>query len=86
MPPPEADVKLCPADEDPNVLCRSAGRVQKEQAVRRRALRALVRDLIKLKRVVSRGRLKDVDAIAQRIGTLKERHRSLCRYLKQAAF
>lgn len=83
---PEVDVKLCPADEDLYVLCRSAGRVQKEQAMRRRALRGLVRDLIKLKRLVARGRLKDVDAIAERIGGLKERHRSLCRYLKKLRF
>jgi hypothetical protein len=55
---PEVEVKLCPADEDLYVLCRSRGRVEKEHAMRRRALRACVRDLSKLRRLVASGRLK----------------------------
>lgn len=69
---PEVEVKLCPEDEDLYVLCRSRGRVEKEHAMRRRALRACVRDLIKLRRLVAHGRLKDADAIAQRLGGLRE--------------
>lgn len=79
---PQVQVKLCPADEELYVLCRSAGRVQKEQAMRRRALKACVRDLIKLRKLIVAGKLKDGDLIAQRIGGLKERHRPLCRFLK----
>jgi hypothetical protein len=34
------EVKLCPNDGDVYVLARSQGRVQKEQAMRRRVLKA----------------------------------------------
>ena len=57
---PGVEVKLCPEDEDLYVLCRSEGRVEKEHAMRRRALRACVRDLIKLKRAVAAGRLRGI--------------------------
>jgi len=67
------------------VLCRSEGRVEKEHAMRRRALRACVRDLVKLRRTVAAGRLKDPDTIQQRLGGLKERHRPVCRYLSKLA-
>ena len=50
----EVEVKLCPNDNDVYVLARSQGRVQKEHAMRRRVLKACVRDLIKLKRSVVR--------------------------------
>jgi hypothetical protein len=82
---PGVEVKLCPHDGDIYVLCRSKGRVEKEHAMRRRALRSCARDLIKLKRAVAAGRLKDPDAIQQRLGGLKERHRPICRYLSRLA-
>jgi len=82
---PGVEVKLCPHDQDIYVLCRSAGRVEKEHAMRRRALRACVRDLIRLQRTVAAGRLKDPDIIQQRLGGLKERHRPICRYLSKLA-
>ena len=50
----EVEVKLCPNDNDVRVLARSQGRVQKEHAMHRRALKACVRDLIKFKRAVAR--------------------------------
>lgn len=78
----EVEVKLCPNDDDVYVLCRSQGRVQKEQAMRRRALKACVRDLIKLKRSIARGTIKDSRLIARRIAHLEERHRPMWRFLK----
>ncbi len=83
---PEVEVKLCPADQETYVLCRSGGRVEKEHAMRRRALRACVRDLIKLRRLVAHGRLKDESAIFQRIGGIRERHRATCRFLQTFAY
>jgi hypothetical protein len=79
---PEVEVKLCPAEEEIYVLCRSGGRVEKEHAMRRRALRACVRDLIKLRRLVAHGRLKEQSAILQRMGGIRERHRATCRFLQ----
>jgi len=79
---PEVEVKLCPEEEEIYVLCRSGGRVEKEQAMRRRALRACVRDLIKLRRQVARGRLKKESTILQRMGGIRERHRAMCRFLE----
>ena len=81
----EVEVKLCPADGDIYVLCRSQGRIQKEQAMRRRALKALVRDLVKLRALIARGRLKNGKHIDRRIAHLEERHRSFWRYLRSCA-
>ena len=78
----EVEVKLCPNDNDVYVLARSQGRVQKEHAMRRRVLKACVRDLIKLKRSVARGSLKDSKLIERRIAHLEERHRPMWRFLK----
>ena len=78
----EVEVKLCPNDNDVYVLARSQGRVQKEHAMRRRVLKACVRDLIKLKRSVARGSIKDSKLIERRIAHLEERHRPMWRFLK----
>jgi transposase len=79
---PEVEVKLCPTDGDLYVLCRSQGRVAKEQAMRRRSLKALVRDLVKLRALVAKGRLKQPRHIERRIAHLEERHRSYWRFLQ----
>ena len=79
----EVEVKLCPESEEIYVLCRSSGRVGKERAMRRRALRAFVRDLIKLRRVVARGQLRAVRTIEKRMAWLEERHRSMRRFLSR---
>ena len=78
---PEVEVKLCPADGDLHVLCRSQGRVHKEQAMRRRALKALVGGLVKLRARMARGRLGDPGTIERRIAHLEERHRPFRRFL-----
>ena len=82
----EVEVKLCAQDHDTYVLCRSAGRVQKEHAMRRRALKALVGDLLKLKRSVARGHLKDEAKIQRKIAHLEERHRLMWRFLKHCSY
>lgn len=69
------EVKLCPMDDETYVLCRSQGRVQKEQAMRRRVLKKLVRDLIKLRVQIARGRLRKESSIQRRI-TIPEREQA----------
>ncbi|MCX6868840.1 MAG: IS1634 family transposase [Verrucomicrobia bacterium] len=82
---PEVEVKLCPADNDLYVLCRSQGRIQKEQAMRRRAIKALIRDLIKLRNLIAKGKLKNAKTIDRRIAHLEERHRPCWRFLNHCA-
>lgn len=79
----EVEVKLCPESEEIYVLCRSQGRLEKEHAMRRRALRAFVRDLIKLRRQVARGALTDGRNIERRMAWLEERHRPMRRFLSR---
>ncbi len=77
----EVEVQLVPESDEVYVLCRSAGRRQKEQAMRRRWLRALVWDLFALRRRVRSGRLKQHDQIHLQIGRLTERHAQAWRWL-----
>ena len=79
----EVEVKLCPDSQETCVLCRSAGRVGKEHAMRRRALRAFVRDLVKLRRAVARGALREARTIERHMAWLEERHRSMRRFLRR---
>jgi hypothetical protein len=78
----QVEVKLCPLDGEIYVLCRSQGRILKEQAMRRRVLKKFVRDLVKLRRVIANGRLRDEATIQRRIAHLEERHRPMWRFLK----
>lgn len=80
------EVKLCPMDGETYVLCRSQGRIQKEQAMRRRVLKKLVRDLIKLSRQITKGRLRKESSIQRRIAHLEERHRPMWRFLKHCTY
>ena len=82
----EVEVKLCPNDNDVYVLARSQGRVQKEHAMRRRVIKACLRDLIKLKRSIVRGSIKDDKLIERRIAHLEERHRPMWRFLKHCRY
>jgi transposase len=56
------------------VLARSRQRAEKERAMRRREIRGLMRDLVKLARRVRLGQLKDPGKIHQQIGRLRERY------------
>ena len=64
------------------VLARSRKRAKKEQAMRARQIRGLMRDLIKLARRVRLGRLKNAENIHQQIGRLQERYRGSRRYVR----
>jgi transposase len=67
------EVKCVLQDGQTYVLARSYHRRLKERAMRRRQLLGLHRDLKKLANSVSSGRLKNGDAVLQRLGRLSER-------------
>ena len=74
--------QLIPESEEVYVLCRSAGRVLKERAMRQRWLRKLIGDLRKLRQRVQDGRLKEREGIQRAIGRLQERHPQAWRWLQ----
>ena len=77
----EVEVQLVPESDEVYVLCRSVGRQQKERAMRRRWLKALVRDLFALRRRVRSGKLKQPDLIQMQLGRLSERHPQAWRWI-----
>ena len=76
--------QLVPENDEVYVLCRSAGRKAKEQAMRWRWLRGLIGDLRALRRRVARGQLKNPDLVQQAIGRLSERHPQAWRWVSVA--
>lgn len=78
----EVQVQLIAEADETYVLARSRARAQKEGAMRSRVVRGLMRDLIKLRRLLRHGRLKDPDKVLLRVGALRERYPQARRYLK----
>ena len=78
----QVQVQLVAEADEVYVLCRSAGRVQKERAMRRRWLRRLISDLRGLRRRVKEGQLKQRELIQRGIGRLQERHPQAWRWLQ----
>jgi transposase len=70
---PEVQVQLLPEGPETFVLARSADRAKKEEAMRWQQIWELMRDLIRLRRGIGRGTIKDPDKILMRIGRLQER-------------
>ena len=66
-------VQLLPAGPETFVLARSEDRAKKEEAMRWRQVRGLMRDLVCLRRSIRRGTLKDETKILMRVGRLAER-------------
>ena len=78
----EVEVQLIAEDnKETYVLARSRARAQKESAMRSRVVRGLMRDLIRLRRLLRHGRLK-TDKVLLHLGRLKERYQQAWRYLK----
>jgi transposase len=69
----EVQVQLLPEGNETFVLARSADRAKKEEAMRRRQVRGLMRDLVRLRRGIRHGTLKDEAKILMRVGRLSER-------------
>jgi transposase len=66
-------VQLIEQDQETYVLARSVDRARKEEAMRGRQIRGLMRDLVRLRRSVRRGILADSDKVMMRLGRLSER-------------
>ena len=79
----EVQVQLIAQDNNETyVLARSRTRAQKESAMRSRVVRGLMRDLIRLRRLLRHGRLKDPAKVLLHLGRLKERYQQAWRYVK----
>jgi transposase len=78
----EVEVQLVAEDQETYVLARSHARAQKERAMRLRVIRGLMRDLIRLRRSIRDGRIKDTDKLLMRLGSLSERYPQAWRYVK----
>lgn len=71
------DVKLCPSPdggEETFILCRSAARRQKEQAIHDRFVEHLEKGLTRIKKSCASGRVKNPEVVGRRIGRLLERY------------
>ena len=66
-------VQLIKAQAETYVLARSVDRAKKEQAMRWRQIRGLMRDLVRLRRSLRKGTLVDADKVLMRLGRLSER-------------
>jgi len=79
---PRVAVQLIPQDQETYVLARSVDRAKKEEAMRWRQIRGLMRDLIRLRRAVRRGSLVSSDKVLMRLGRLSERWPRAWRYIR----
>lgn len=79
---PKVEVKLERRGEETYVLCRGAGRVEKDRAIRRKQEQRLLADLDKLARRVENGGLVKEEKIGEAIGRLKERYPRVARYYR----
>ncbi len=66
-------VQLIVQEQETYVLARSVERAQKEEAMRWRQIRGLMRDLVRLRRSIRKGTLADSDKVMMRLGRLSER-------------
>jgi transposase len=73
-------IKRVTSGTEVHVLCRSDGRLKKDQAIRDKHDQRFVRDLTKLQTRVARGRLRAPGKIHEALGRLKERYPRVARY------
>jgi transposase len=73
---PEVEVKkvAIPAGEETYVLCRTAGRKEKEKAIRSRFSNSMEKALKGLEKTIVTGRLKDRNKMERRLGKIQARH------------
>jgi transposase len=70
---PSVQVQLIEQEHETYVLARSVDRARKEEAMRWRQVRGLMRDLVQLRRSIRKGTLVDPDKVLMRLGRLSER-------------
>ncbi len=73
---PEVEVKkvAIPQGEETYILCRTAGRKEKEKAIRRRFSNRMETALKGLEKAIVAGRLKDRNKMERRLGKIQARH------------
>ena len=74
-------VQCIEREQETYVLARSVDRAKKEEAMRWRQIRGLMRDLIKLRRSIHKGTLVNPDKVLMRLGRLAERWPRAWRYV-----
>jgi transposase len=76
---PEVEVKkvTIPQGEETYILCRTAGRKEKEQAIRNRFSSSMEKALKGLEASIALGRLKDRHKMERRLGKIQARHPSV---------
>jgi len=76
---PEVEVKkvAIPQGEETYILCRTAGRKEKEKAIRNRFSSSLEKALNGLQKTIALGRLKDRHKMERRLGKIQARHPSV---------
>ncbi len=73
---PDVEVKqiAIPQGEETYILCRTAGRKEKEKAIRQRFFMGMEKALKALEKSISSGRLKDRYKMERRLGRIQARH------------
>ena len=73
---PDVEVKQVPIPrgEETYVLCRTAGRKEKEKAIRKRFSNSMETALQRLEKTIATGRLKDRNKMERRLGKIQARH------------
>lgn len=73
---PDVEVKQVPIPqgEETYVLCRTAGRKEKEKAIRKRFSNSMESALQRLQKTIAGGRLKDRNKMERRLGKIQARH------------
>ena len=76
---PEVEVKrvAIPQGEETYILCRTAGRKEKEKAIRSRFSSSMEKALKGLEKTIALGRLKDRNKMERRLGKIQARHPSV---------
>ena len=76
---PEVEVKkvVIPQGEETYILCRTAGRKEKEKAIRNRFSSSMEKALKALEKTIALGRLKDRNKMERRLGKIQARHPSV---------
>ena len=76
---PEVEVKkvATPEGEETYILCRTAGRREKEKAIRERFCFRMEEALKHLEKSIATGRLKDRNRMERRLGKIQARHPSV---------
>jgi transposase len=76
---PEVEVKTValPRGEETYILCRTAGRKEKEEAIRNRFSSSMERALNRLQKNIAQGRLKDRNKMERQLGKIQARHPSV---------